>query len=105
MHRYFNFASSTCPERHKLRVHPPEHVPQRVVWAVNDFPYSLAPGIEHHCVWAPSHQAAAPDALAACIEENRPTETWETIWFVNPAHLRSVRDVWHAHVMSRRRGT
>lgn len=102
--RYFSFPASKCSDRQKLRVSPPaDGVPTTLVWAVNDFPYSLEPGIEHHCVWAPSHEAAAPAALEAFIEVHRPGNTWETLRFVNPAHLRSVRNVWHAHVMSRRR--
>lgn len=108
LHRYFNFESSTCPERNKLRVfHPQEEVLHalKLVWAPNDFPYSLDSGIDHHCVWAPSRHSATPQALAACIEEHKPAAVWETLYFVNPAHLRSVRDVWHAHVLSRRRVT
>lgn len=101
--RYFNFPTSLCSERHKLVSSLPEGgVPNTLVWAANDFPYSLEPGIEHHCVWAPSHEAAAPAALEAFIEQHRPSAHWETLRFVNPAHLRSVRHVWHAHVMSRR---
>jgi hypothetical protein len=102
--RYFNFPTSLCSERHKLVSTPPAGgVPNLLVWAANDFPYSLEPGIEHHCVWAPSHEAAAPAALDAFVEAQRPRSDWETLRFVNPAHLRSVRNVWHAHVMSRRR--
>ena len=52
-------------------------------------------------VWAFS--ALAPPRLEALIEERRPRRDFETLWYVNPAALASIPDVWHAHVLSRRR--
>ena len=65
--------------------------------------------MEHSNVWAFS--ALAPPQLEALIEERRPRGGkgegegggFETLWYVNPAALASIPDVWHAHVLSRRR--
>ena len=66
-----------------------------------DFPYNFEPGVEHLNVWA--FAALPPAQLEALIEERRPRRDFDTLWYVNPAALASIPDVWHAHVLSRRR--
>ena len=66
-----------------------------------DFPYNFEAGIEHSNVW--SFSPLLPQQLEALIEERRPAKDFETAWYVNPAALASIPDVWHAHVLSRRR--
>ena len=66
-----------------------------------DFPYNFEAGVEHLNVWAFS--ALAPARLELLIEARRPRADFETLWYVNPAALASIPDVWHAHVLSRRR--
>jgi len=66
-----------------------------------DFPYNFEAGVEHFNVWAFS--ALPPSQLEALIEERRPRSDFDTLWYVNPAALASIPDVWHAHVLSRRR--
>ena len=66
-----------------------------------DFPYNFEDGIEHSNVWALA--PLAPRQLEAFVEERRPHCDFETAWFVNPVALASIPDVWHAHVLSKRR--
>jgi len=66
-----------------------------------DFPYNFEAGVEHLNVWAFS--ALAPARLELLVEARRPRADFETLWYVNPAALASIPDVWHAHVLSRRR--
>ncbi len=92
--------------RTKLRVVPPAagSAPPPPVWAANDFPYALEAGIEHHCVWSAAGEVP-PQALQAVLDAHRPPAHWHALLFVNPRHLQSVRNVWHAHVLSRPRTT
>lgn len=75
--------------------------PQPHEFSSQDFPYNFEAGIEHANVWALAPLSTRQ--LEALIEEKRPATDFETVWYVNPAALASIPDVWHAHVLSRRR--
>ena len=100
LHRLFCWPSARCPERGKLMASAPSALQPQLLWAVNDFPYALSEGIQHHCVWSSAGEVA-PQELQAFVLQHRPSHTWQSIVFCNPVHLQSVRNVWHAHVMSR----
>ncbi|CAG9467840.1 unnamed protein product [Pedinophyceae sp. YPF-701] len=69
---------------------------RRVVWTVNDFPYAMAPGVEHHVLW--SDGPLTRSQLCAVASAEREGYKWG--YFVNPPSLQSVREIWHAHVLS-----
>ena len=71
-------------------------------WVPNEFPYAFEQGIEHHVLWS-AEGALSEDVIKGEIEKHRPAEIFESVFFVNAEQMRSVRDVHHAHVISRRR--
>eukprot|EP01024_Parvocaulis_polyphysoides_P073753 TRINITY_DN9509_c0_g4_i3.p3 TRINITY_DN9509_c0_g4~~TRINITY_DN9509_c0_g4_i3.p3 ORF type:complete len:149 (-),score=9.82 TRINITY_DN9509_c0_g4_i3:213-659(-) len=64
-----------------------------------DFPYYLEEGIEHNVLWCtePLMEEEIQQVLKSYCKDR------ETTYFVNPPHLQSIKGVWHAHVISRRR--
>lgn len=101
--RYFGWATGR-PAQGGLQCALPPPVPDSrgLVWAPNDYPYNLAPGIEHHLAWSCCGPPSS-DVLEAFVAAQRPPAAYHSIVFINPRHLQSVRNVWHAHVLSLRR--
>ncbi len=86
----------------KKYVHPDDIVQdERFVWAENDFPYALDKKIQHHLLW--STKPLSKEQLEQIIPQHISTD-WEYIYFVNPPTLQTVHNVYHAHILSRRRG-
>lgn len=67
-----------------------------VVFRKNDFPYNLDNGVEHFLLW--SNQDLSPDEIDVYIQENT-HGALDTLYFINPAELKSIPELWHAHVM------
>jgi hypothetical protein len=67
-----------------------------VLFRKNDFPYNLDPGVEHCLLW--SNQDLSPDEVEMYIQENT-QGALDTLWFINPTELKSIPELWHAHVM------
>ena len=65
-----------------------------VKWRENDFPYALESGIEHYILW--STESLTEEEI---VKECESFSTKEYLFFVNPPKFRSVKRVWHAHVM------
>ena len=85
-----------------VAVPPPTGVPQHLVWAKNEFPYHMDEDIQHNLVWSAAG-GVSEEALMAFVDTQRPrAEGWESLLFCNPPHLQSIRNVWHAHVLSRK---
>jgi len=72
-------------------------------WTPNAFPYGVAPGISHHLLWLSQGHSIAPAMVQAEIERRFPTQEFDTLAFVNPIHNRSVKEVYHTHVFSRKK--
>jgi Protein of unknown function (DUF3605) len=70
------------------------------VFVPNDFPYHVAPGIEHHLLWCCAGPLSERE-VAELVEVHRPAASWQVLRFVNPPRLRSIKAIWHAHVLSR----
>ena len=88
----------------RLKAVPPDGwvAPGPLVWIRNEYGYAFQKDVCHDLVWC-ADGAAEASQLDAFIEENRPSGQWERVIFVSPPHLRSVGNVWHAHVLSHRR--
>ena len=71
----------------------------QVVWRANDYPYYLVDGIHMDVVWCEAGSIAV-DALHALIADKLPNHQVQT--FENPVHLRSVPELHHVHVISRK---
>ena len=68
-------------------------------FARNDFPYALDPSISHHLIW--SRAPLNVDEMHCIMEEHRPPHRYQTVTFINPPHLQSVKNLWHAHIFSK----
>lgn len=84
--------------RRHLRRRGGEEIP---VLVPNQFPYWVAPGIEHWVLWSlsgPLHNAAA---IRAAITAQRPVWAREVLWFENPPAAKTIPELWHIHVFFR----
>ncbi|ORY91827.1 hypothetical protein BCR43DRAFT_497346 [Syncephalastrum racemosum] len=73
----------------------------RVLVLPNDFPYSTAPGIEHHLIW--SQTPLKEDYVRDILESHFGSSKWEWVYFVNPVETQSIRRLPHVHVFMRPR--
>lgn len=69
----------------------------------NDFPYYLTRGIEHWLIWCDPIPKMPEQIIERIIRENFPYEKFNSLSFVNPPRLRSVSDVFHAHIFTRKK--
>lgn len=69
---------------------------QKVILRRNDFPYSWDDGMEHYLLW--SNQEVPDNEIGGYIQKLMPQPT-KAVWFVNPAELKSIPEIWHAHVI------
>ena len=86
----------------KLRAVTPTTTDVRIIIRLNDFPYSLEQDITHYCLW--STHALNEHAIERHLRVSFPGRVFDEdlIWFMNPEHRKSIRDVWHVHVFIRK---
>ena len=65
-----------------------------IAWTRNEFPYDVE-GASHYLIWSVTPLS---DERIRDIAGRRAAGK-EFVTFVNPDHLRSVKDLWHAHVL------
>lgn len=90
-----------------LEVHPvsgkktakPLNGEKRIVFRLNDYPYALADSIEHHIIW--STYKLSEEEITAALQTYR--SGMEVLWFENSNKKKSVKDVHHVHVLSRKK--
>jgi hypothetical protein len=102
LHSELGYAAEHDRETALLRAVPPQ-APPPPVFVLNGFPYHVAEGIENHLLWSAAGPLAEEEVVEL-LEQHRPSSTWETLRFVNPPKLQSIKAIWHTHVLSRRRG-
>ena len=76
----------------------------RLLLALNDYPYHYEPGIVHYILWKVGSPITSDEILRGVAEvedvlrckENR---CIDSCWYVNPAHLKSVLEIDHAHIL------
>eukprot|EP00127_Corallochytrium_limacisporum_P002542 Clim_evm99s128 gene=Clim_evmTU99s128 len=73
---------------------PPEE-PIKYALLPNDFPYAVDKGIEHYVFWA-SQNISDFSIIDQYVKEKFNKRRY--IYFENPVELKSVLDLWHAHV-------
>jgi hypothetical protein len=72
-----------------------------VIILPNDFPYSVAQGINHILLW--SQIPLTRDYIEEILESNYGHQVYEWVYFVNPPEIQSVRKLPHVHVFMRER--
>ena len=68
----------------------------------NDFPYYLVENIQHWLIWSDPKPVNVEEMIEQILNKNFPLEKFERLSFVNPPRLRSVSDVFHAHIFTRK---
>eukprot|EP01122_Echinamoeba_exundans_P008163 TRINITY_DN2659_c0_g1_i2.p1 TRINITY_DN2659_c0_g1~~TRINITY_DN2659_c0_g1_i2.p1 ORF type:complete len:202 (+),score=15.59 TRINITY_DN2659_c0_g1_i2:113-718(+) len=76
-------------------------MPDKIVFTLNDFPYDRESDIEQHVIW--STRQLSQDKIQVCLDEYRPSDIWDYVWFENPPSLKSVKTIHHAHVFSKKK--
>jgi hypothetical protein len=61
----------------------------------NKFPYQLPSGVKHYVLW--SVEPLEPNMVDALLLQNFGNK--ETSWFVNPTKKKSIKKLWHCHVL------
>ena len=69
----------------------------------SEFLYAVADDVQHHLLWSDAFLAVDSRLCCALLERHRPLALYERASFINPPYLRSVPDLHHIHVFSRRR--
>jgi hypothetical protein len=64
--------------------------------------YYLEDGIEHHVLWCEAGPIAT-EAFAEIVKRERDPAVYDTIIFENPPALRSVPELHHVHILSKKR--
>lgn len=59
---------------------------------MQDFPYDCHPGIEHHNIWCTVPMS--DQQIHEVVEHHKPANAFETLIFVNPVELQSIKAVW-----------
>ncbi|KAK3279571.1 hypothetical protein CYMTET_8372 [Cymbomonas tetramitiformis] len=94
----FGFELRAHSESGKLEAVWPSPVIPMTVWKLNDFPYALEDGLEHHCLW--STEFVTEQHVLDAIEKER--VGYDCVHWINPSHLKSIGNVHHAHIISRK---
>ena len=95
----WNFAIE--PNLQKRIAVPSPTAIRRPLLTPNRFPYYLAPGIEHWLLWSDPKPADPDAAIRKVLDEEFPAEKFDRFSFINPPRLRSISDVFHAHIFTR----
>jgi hypothetical protein len=67
----------------------------------NDFPYYLVNGIQHWLIWCDPIPKEPIKIIEQILNKEFPCEKYDRLSFINPPRLRSVSDVFHAHIFIR----
>ena len=67
----------------------------------NDFPYYLVENIRHWLIWCDPKPAEPEKMIETIVNKEFPRDRFDRLSFVNPPRLRSVSDVFHAHVFTK----
>ena len=65
----------------------------------NDFPYNFEPNVEHFILWKIFEPLNQSDIDSAIKELTNDDPQVPVTFYVNPAHLKSVLDIDHAHII------
>lgn len=80
---------------------------KRLILRLNDFPYSFTDDLLHYCLWSDSEWTSEEIErylrLSFWLHDiDVPLESNGLIWFMNSVERKSIRDVWHIHVIVKR---
>ncbi|EGC33953.1 hypothetical protein DICPUDRAFT_80304 [Dictyostelium purpureum] len=81
----------------------PNNIEQRLVIRPNDFPYHCDADISHWVLWClkPLTFEEAKEFISKIFKREYANDNDGFIFFVNPEHLQSIKDIFHYHVFIR----
>jgi hypothetical protein len=83
----------------KRVVTPTKEDLEKIIFEVNDFPYAKEDDVSQHLIW--SMKPLSEERIISILNDKLPNS--EYVYFINPPHLRSIREVYHVHVFSRKK--
>ena len=75
----------------------------RVCWYPNEFGYAIEGDVEHHLLWTDRLLETDSRLFQRLLRRHRPEAEWEAVVFINPPELRSIPDLHHIHIFSKRK--
>ena len=97
----FGLPHSLTAEGRREAVRPPDFRLTRLLR--NDFPYHFEHGIEHFVLWKCGPEPLTSTEIDEARDRLAAEEGFaETLFYVNPPHLKSILDIDHAHIIARR---
>jgi len=97
--RYFGFAIVPT-ENNKKKAQIPDPIEHKIIWTMNEFPYYLEEGIEHHLIW--STQPLTDEHVKQVLEQHVPSANFETVVIQNTFNA-SIPEVFHLHVFTKKK--
>jgi len=96
--RFFQYDFQLDQNGKKWSISSTSHQTKKECFVENDFPYSLATGIEHYVLWVdgPLEEKDVEEWLNKNAKKD-----CDKIWYLNLNTLKSVKDVNHAHIFYR----
>lgn len=85
----------------KLRAEVGGDTPDRLVLAINDFPYHYEKGIVHYVLWKIGSSLIDSEIIEAqrSLLEDKQIGAADACWYVNPTNLKSILTIDHAHIL------
>lgn len=79
--------------------------PDRLVLSLNDFPYHYEAGILHYILWKLGSALTEEEIKAAELRllQDGDIAAVDSMWYINPVHLKSVLQIEHAHILLKTR--
>jgi len=79
----------------------PTSSPVQIKLELNDYPYHFSPGIVHWVIWKLNGSPLTPADIELETDKLRKDGATETLYWINPPHLKSIKDLDHAHILAR----
>lgn len=97
-----SLGSIVDPESGKLKANMEEYEQTRDVrfnFSLNDYPYNFEEGVYHYILWKIGSDITNEDISKYETKAREIHGSVESITFLNPPHLKSIKNVDHAHIL------
>jgi hypothetical protein len=108
LHTKFNFERRLDKDNGKWKAFRPQCDADSEIFKIslvkNDYPYFVAPGIEHWVLWKLYSEISMDDVAQALADlKSKYDDVLDMIWWENPPSLKSLPDINHIHILVRRK--
>jgi hypothetical protein len=70
----------------------------QIVLRQNDFPYNFHQDVIHYVLWS-NRDNLDSQFVERYVGEAFPRQRHQWLWFCNPSSRKSIKDVWHVHIL------